>query len=105
MALTTDDLKNQINMGTDGGDAIDTAVLPKVLAAATKHVENFIGYALDDTEKLPDGAPADLEHAVLMIAAHWYEERETVLVGVSGQEIPFGASQILGEYREYSYGG
>ncbi|WP_029042568.1 head-tail connector protein [Cucumibacter marinus] len=104
MALTTDDLKNQINMGAGGGDAIDTAVLPKVLEAATKHVEKVIGYTLDDTDKLPDGAPGDLEHAILMIAAHWYEERETVLVGVSGQEIPFGASQILGEYREYTYG-
>ena len=37
-------------------------------------------------------------------AAHWYNERETVLIGVAGQEVPFGAAQILGEYRTYTFG-
>ncbi|MGV8831253.1 MAG: head-tail connector protein [Devosia sp.] len=104
MALTTAALKAQLNMTTDEGDEIDNAVLPQLLAAATAHVERILGYTLDDIVALPDGAPADLEQAVLMVAAHWYGEREAVLIGVSGQEVPFGAAQILGEYRNYTFG-
>lgn len=100
MALTVDVLKAHLNItGTD-----DNTVLTRLLAAATKHVERILGYALTDEEKLPDGAPADLEQAVLMVAGHWYESREAVLVGVAAQEIPFGAAQIIGEHREYSFG-
>jgi hypothetical protein len=100
MALTVDVLKAHLNI--TGND--DNAVLTRLLAAATKHVERILGYALNDEEKLPGGAPADLEQAVLMVAGHWYENREAVLVGVAAQEIPFGAAQIIGEYREYSFG-
>lgn len=104
MALDVDALKAQLNMTAEEGDEIDETVLPQVLAAAQAHAERILGYALTDTTELPDGAPADLEQAVLMIAAHWYNERETVLIGVTGQEVPFGAAQILGEYRTYTFG-
>ena len=104
MALNEAALRAQINMGALDGDEIDEAVLPQVLAAAQAHVERILGFALDDTDELPDGAPADLEQAVLMVAAHWYENREAVLIGVTGQEVPFGAAQIIGEYRKYTFG-
>ena len=104
MALDDAALRAHLNMTDDDGDEIDAVVLPQVLAAAKAHVERILGYALTDEDKLPDGVPADLEQAVLMVAAHWYENRETVLVGVTAQEIPFGAAQIIGEHREYSFG-
>lgn len=100
MALTVEALKAQLNI--DGDD--DNAILGRLLPAATKHVERVLGYALTDTDKLPNGAPEDLEHAVLMVAAHWYENREATLVGLTAQEIPFGAAQIIGEHREYTFG-
>ena len=104
MALDVDALKAQLNMTAEEGDEIDETVLPQVLDAAKAQAERILGYALTDTTELPSGAPADLEQAVLMIAAHWYNERETVLIGVAGQEVPFGAAQILGEYRTYTFG-
>lgn len=100
MALTIEALKDQLNI--DGDE--DNAILTRILSAATKHVERLLGYALTDTDKLPHGAPDDLEHAVLMIAAHWYENREETITGTIIASIPFGAAQIIGEHREYSFG-
>lgn len=104
MALDADALKGQLNMTADEADALDEAVLTRLVEAAQAHAERILGYALDNTTELPDGPSPDLEHAVLMIAAHWYGEREAVLVGVSGQEIPLGASTILAEHRTYTFG-
>lgn len=100
MALTLSDLKAHCSItGTD-----DDVILARLLAAATKQIERYLGFALNDTEKLPGGAPADLEHAVYLLAAHWYESREATLVGVAAQILPFGVSEIVSEYREYSFG-
>tara|TARA_R110002020_G_scaffold5179_4_gene21923 strand:- start:8791 stop:9108 length:318 start_codon:yes stop_codon:yes gene_type:complete len=100
MALTVDDLKTQCNI--DG--TADDAVLTRLLSTATKHVERSLGFALTDTDQLPDGAPEDLEHAVLMLAADWYENREASLIGVSGQAVPFGVRDIINNYRRYTFG-
>lgn len=104
MALDAEALKGQLNMTDDEADEIDDAILERLIEAAQAHTERVLGYKLDDTTELPDGVPADLEHAVLMIAAHWFNEREAVLIGVTGQPTPFGADQILSEYRNYTYG-
>lgn len=85
-------------------DDIDDILMARQLEAAIRHVERVLGYALNDEDHLPDGVPADVDQAVLMLAAHWYENRETTLVGVSAQEVPFGVAQILGEHRSYTFG-
>ncbi len=77
--------------------------LTRFVDAASAHVERLLGYKLTDIEKLPDGPPADLEQAVLMLAADWYENREASLVGVSAQPIPFGVREIVNEHREWSF--
>lgn len=104
MALDEAALKAHLNMTDDDTDELDSTVLPSFLAAAKAHCERILGFKLDDETELTDGVPADLEQAVLMVAAHWYRQRGNVLIGVSGQEVPFGASQILGEYRSYTFG-
>lgn len=100
MALELGDLKAQCNVTGSGDDAI----LTRLLAAAKAHVERLLGFALDDDEALPDGPPADLELAVLQLAADWYENREASLVGVSASSIPFGVREIVNEYRRYTFG-
>ncbi len=82
----------------------DDAVLTRLLAAAQKHVERLLGYALSDTVELPDGAPEDLQQAVFMLAADWYGNREATLVGVTAQPIPFGVASIVAEHRRYTFG-
>lgn len=40
-----------------------------------------------------------LQHAIKMLAAHYYENRRAVIVGVKASKIPFGIEAILNPYR------
>lgn len=100
MALNFEWLKVQCNVvGND-----DDQLLTRQLSAAQRHVERILGFAFDDETELPDGVPEDLEQAVLMLAAHWYENREQTITGTIIAEVPFGVMQILGEHRRYTFG-
>lgn len=46
-----------------------------------------------------DPLPADIKQAILMIAAHFYACREVVSIGQSGNELPYGAADLLRNYR------
>ncbi|HEV7285920.1 MAG TPA: head-tail connector protein [Kaistia sp.] len=100
MALDLTALKQHCNILDDA----DNDVLTRVLAAASAHVERQLGYKLTDTEQFPEGAPADVEQAILMLAAHWFENREASIVGVTAQSVPFGFDEIIREHRSYSFG-
>lgn len=82
----------------------DDAVLTRLLSAATAHTVRQLGFAIDDATEFPDGTPADVEQAVLMLAAHWYENREASLVGVTAQSVPLGYAEIIAEHRHYTFG-
>lgn len=100
MALGLDDIKQHCNVTDSASDPS----LARVLAAAKVHVERLLGFSLTDENSFPDGTPADLELAVLQLAADWFENREASLVGVSAQAIPFGVREIVNEYRNYTFG-
>lgn len=104
MALDVDALREHLNMTADDPDAIDLAVLPRVLDAAKAHTARQLGFALDDIVEYPDGTPADLEQAVLMLAAHWYENREASIAGVAMMPVPIGYDDIIRDHRSYTYG-
>lgn len=111
MALAVSDLKVQLNMTADAVlDGIDTVKLPRLLAAATAHVERLLGFKLEakfppTTDDPPKSTvPADLELAILLLAADWYENTEASLVGVGVTTIPFGVQEIVNEYRNYTFG-
>lgn len=99
MALTSAVLKAQLNITS----TTDDALLTRLLSAAIYHAEKDLGYALDDEEVLPDGIPGDVEHAVLMLAAHWYENREAVAAGYTLQAVPIGYRDIIANNRTYSF--
>ena len=103
MTLNVEALKAHLNIAGDL-DAVDGAVLPRFLTAATRHVENDLGIRLTDFVEFPDGPPEDVEQAVLMLAAHWYENREATLVGVTAQQVPFGYDSIIANHRSYTFG-
>ena len=84
MALALNDLKAHCNIT----GSTDDVVLTRLLAASETHVVRLLGFALDDADEFPEGTPADLELAVLQLAADWYENREASLVGVSAMPIP-----------------
>lgn len=85
------------------GDEDDT-VIGRLCEAAAAHVQADLGFALDDATEFPDGTPADVQQAVLMLAAHWYENREATLVGVTAQSVPFGYEAIIANHRSYTFG-
>ncbi|WOC15402.1 head-tail connector protein [Pseudochrobactrum sp. MP213Fo] len=76
-------------------DDEDSEIQVKV-DATNEYLSGFI--------ELADGAeiPADLKQAGLMIAAHWFENRETALPD-SLHDIPVNASEILLNYRGWAF--
>lgn len=99
MALTVDDFREHSPSLPDTDEYLE-----RLLKAATAHVEASLGFALDDPDEFPAGTPADVEQAVLMLAAHFYENREASLVGVAIMAIPFGVQDIIRNHRRYTYG-
>lgn len=100
MALDLAELKRHLNITEN----TDNDLLTRTLAAAEAHLAAMIGAPIDDEDLFPDGTPADVEQAVLLTAAHWYENREGTLVGVIAQELPIGVRDIVANHRIYSYG-
>lgn len=103
--VTLDQLKAQLNLSDDLGTA-DDALLNRKIAAAQNHIERLLGFKVEEryggTEQ--EEIPPALVEAVSQLAAHWYENREATLVGVSAQELPFGVWPVINEFREYSFG-
>lgn len=47
--------------------------------------------------------PLPLYEAIKLLVAHWYENREASLVGVTSSELPFGLIDILNRYRAWVF--
>jgi uncharacterized phiE125 gp8 family phage protein len=46
-----------------------------------------------------DAVPAPIRHALLLLVAHWYENREPVEIGATDMEIPAMVSTLLAPWR------
>ncbi|MFS8123772.1 head-tail connector protein [Rhizobium sp. BR 250] len=105
MIVSLTELKQQLNLTPDFGTD-DDGLLERKISAAQNHVERLLGFQIEETYggTDQDEIPPALVEAVCQLAAHWFENREATLVGVNGQELPFGVWQIVNEYREYSFG-
>ncbi|MEH2517551.1 putative phage protein (predicted DNA packaging) [Bradyrhizobium sp. AZCC 1610] len=88
--LTLADAKAHLNVTTDADDDLITAKL----AAASDWVATYVG-------EFNGNEPPRVREAVLMLAAHLYNNRETVLVGITAQELPFGLLDMLSDYRAW----
>jgi hypothetical protein len=102
--VTVPELKEQIGW-TDGLGTADDTLMGRKIAAAQAHIESLLGFKIEVTYPVAADVPADLKEAVLQLAAHFYENREASLVGVTAVVIPFGVEQIVNEHREYSFDG
>ncbi|PRA89067.1 hypothetical protein CQ054_02760 [Ochrobactrum sp. MYb29] len=80
-------------VGTD-----DDELIAHYIAAAEEWAADFTG------QPIPDPAPASLKQAVLMLASHWYENREATTVGVTAGLLPLGVINILRNHRLQSLG-
>jgi uncharacterized phiE125 gp8 family phage protein len=46
-----------------------------------------------------DSVPAPLKHAILLLAAHWYEHRDPNEIGAEGARIPDAVSSLINPFR------
>lgn len=86
-------LRVQVRLEEDDASQ-DIDLIPK-LAAAVRAVENETGRFFEGTDPLIDEKDLPTAKlAVLMLAAHWYRNREAVVVNATGVELP-GAFKFL----------
>lgn len=78
----------------------DDELLQLFIDAAEEWLGNYIGKPLADF----DPVPADIRRAVLMLVAFYYEQREAVAYGITGQMAPFGVISIAESYRVSRFG-
>lgn len=86
----------------DQGNEVDQRVFLKdgetwpqdeAIERDTVAIEYVAGYG--DEESVPD----DVKTAIMLIANHWYENREAVVVGTGATEVPMSAKSILDKRR------
>ena len=102
-ALQTDTLSNYLVLGT----STRTTVKPKsgftwpttFVRDDAIAIEYVVGYGDADTD-----VPATVKQALLMLVAHYYENRENVLVGTNSRTIPFGFEDLINIERNQWYG-
>ena len=89
--LTVADAKANLNITTDVDDALITAKL----AAASDWVAIYTG------AQITEATPARVKEAILMLTAHLFNNRESVLVGITAQQLPFGLLDMLSDFRAW----
>lgn len=94
-ALT--DLKAQLNIIDDDSE---DATLATMIADALDHTGSAIGA---DAPVSYDDAPGGIRRAVLMLAAHFYENREAVLVGIGSNELPLGYYDLIAPHQKWVF--
>ncbi len=50
-----------------------------------------------------EGVPDDLRHALLMLVGHFYENRETIVIGQAPTELPMSVEALISGYRAHSF--
>lgn len=48
--------------------------------------------------------PPDVEVALLLLIGHWYENRESVVIGTISSAVPMGVDMLLAPYRIHAVG-
>ena len=102
MIVALADVKEHLNQSLD----LDDDLIERKVAAAQNHVENLLGFKIEDRfgGANQDLVPPALSECVCQLAAHWYENREAALVGISAQPLPLSMWDIVNEYRDWSWG-
>lgn len=93
--VTLAEMKAELGIIDDTDDALITAKID----AAQSHLEALLGYSI--AERHSTAIPADLIAAVKMLAAGFFENRESAVVGVSASETPHGVWEIVANRRNY----
>lgn len=60
------------------------------------------GYTVDPTDADKWAAPADIQQAVKLLVGHWFENRESVVVGTTASEVPMSIQMLIGNHARVS---
>jgi len=71
----------------------DDEFILHLIDSSEKHIENL-------TDKTFNPLPKPIYQAMLMLIAHWYENREAVLIGRPSKEIEFAVTNLIAPYRK-----
>lgn len=84
-------------------DATWPDVRSQVEAITVRFVAGYTDFT--DTSTSPNatvtgpGIPDDIRQALLLLVGHWYENRETVVIGQAPAEVPMAVESIISGYR------
>lgn len=86
-----EEAKNYLRI--DGSE--EDIFLTSLIFAAKEFIKNSVGITLDETNELQ-------KLAVFLLVSHWYENRQSVLIGSISKDLEFSLSSILSQMR-YCY--
>ena len=96
-SLTTLDETSYVLDGTaNPARLMPAAGIWPVPGAAAQGIEIAFSAGFGDAA---DDVPQPIRHALLMLIAHWYEQREPVAIGTTATRIPDTVSALLAPYR------
>lgn len=64
-------------------------------------IEYWAGYPGEGSPADASGVPKGIVRAMKMLIGHWFENRETVILGQAASDIPKGTEDALQPYRNY----
>lgn len=80
--------------------ADDDEYLEHLLETAESAVITATNRTESELEQMGDGAmPAPIKHAIMMLGAHWYNQRESV-AGVQMHAVPDSLQALIKPYRK-----
>lgn len=97
MYVTLEDIKRHLNVDFNEDDEL----IASMIEAAEASVEQSIGASLADITMDEGKFPKDLEHAIRIMTAVFYEYREGFTHGKIMQ-VPFTLAHLLTPYRKLS---
>ncbi len=68
---------------------------PQTLPSRAQAVEVIFIAGYGAASAVPD----DIKHAIKLLVGHWYENRETVIVGTSSDSVPFAVEALLNPHK------
>ena len=101
--LDEDGVDHELSNGTDYIDAIvgpEPGLLP-VDSWPSDNLFDVDSIRIEFVAGFGDAAdvPADIRHAIQLLAAHWYETREAVIVGTTVRKVPFAVDALIGPWK------
>ena len=86
------------HMNIDG--TADDELITFYIGAAEAWFENNTGYVFSGQTSVP----FDIQRAVLLLTAYYYEQREAIAAGISMQFAPAGVTSIARDHRKGWFG-